>query len=166
MNVEMIQQLYAYNYDLHRKMWKSVMQLSDDQFVADSGYSLGSVRNHLVHVMSVDERWFARVREIDLPPPLQYTDFVDRMAVRAKWDTVEADILAFIKTDLTDEMLTRTLHYETRRLGPRSNRIWQILVHVVNHGTDHRAQILQLLYQHGAMTLEQDFMIYLWDEDL
>ena len=37
-------------------------------------------------------------------------------------------------------------------------RVWQVLVHVVNHGTDHRAQILRILHELGVKTQSQDFI--------
>jgi uncharacterized damage-inducible protein DinB len=39
---------------------------------------------------------------------------------------------------------------------------WQVLAHVVNHGTDHRAQILRLLDRYGAPTFDQDLILHLW----
>ena len=38
---------------------------------------------------------------------------------------------------------------------------WQVLLHVVNHGTDHRGQILRILHDFGAPTFDQDLMGYL-----
>jgi uncharacterized damage-inducible protein DinB len=38
--------------------------------------------------------------------------------------------------------------------------IWQTLFHLVNHGIDHRAQVLQALYNFGDPTFEQDFAFY------
>jgi uncharacterized damage-inducible protein DinB len=43
-----------------------------------------------------------------------------------------------------------------------SEPVWQILLHVANHGTDHRAQILRILHDFEAPTFDQDFIIYLW----
>ena len=39
---------------------------------------------------------------------------------------------------------------------------WQVLLHVANHGTDHRATILQKLHEYGAPTFDQDFVLWLW----
>ena len=39
---------------------------------------------------------------------------------------------------------------------------WQVLVHLVNHGTDHRAQMLRILHDLGAPTFDQDFVLYRW----
>jgi uncharacterized damage-inducible protein DinB len=39
---------------------------------------------------------------------------------------------------------------------------WQVLMQLVNHGTDHRATILQALHALEAPTFEQDFILWLW----
>ncbi len=38
--------------------------------------------------------------------------------------------------------------------------VWQVLLHVVNHGTDHRAQLLRLLNELGVETTWQDYIFY------
>lgn len=160
MKPEYFQQLYAYHYALYDRIWKSIMQLSDEQFLQDTGYSLGSLRNHMVHMMNVDERWFARIRQRPVPEVLDSAPFTTRALVHEYWDRVQHDVLAFV-AGVDEALLQEQRHYETRG-GQRSNYVWQIMAHVVNHGTDHRAQILQILHGFGAPTFEQDLMIYLW----
>jgi uncharacterized damage-inducible protein DinB len=41
--------------------------------------------------------------------------------------------------------------------------VWQVLLHVVNHGTDHRAQLLRLIHDLGVKTTSQDFIFYIYD---
>jgi uncharacterized damage-inducible protein DinB len=41
--------------------------------------------------------------------------------------------------------------------------VWQVLLHVVNHGTDHRAQLLRLLNDLGVKTTSQDYIFYVYD---
>jgi uncharacterized damage-inducible protein DinB len=41
--------------------------------------------------------------------------------------------------------------------------LWQVLLHVVNHGTDHRAQLLRILHDMGVKTKAQDFIFYVYD---
>jgi uncharacterized damage-inducible protein DinB len=40
--------------------------------------------------------------------------------------------------------------------------LWQVLLHVVNHGTDHRAQLLRLLNDLGVETTYQDYIFYVY----
>lgn len=163
MNLALIQELYTYNYAAQRRLWGSIRQLTDEQFIEEVPYSIGSVRNHMVHLNSVDERWIARVKGGILPPRTYLKDFTTIADVYAKYETIEANILATL-ANLTSADLTRELTYDVRRYEtPRCNTVAQILVHVVNHGTDHRAQILPILDRFGVPTFEQDYMLYLWD---
>jgi uncharacterized damage-inducible protein DinB len=41
--------------------------------------------------------------------------------------------------------------------------VWQVLLHVANHGTDHRAQILRLLNDLGLRTESQDYIFYVYE---
>ena len=40
--------------------------------------------------------------------------------------------------------------------------LWQVLLHVVNHGTDHRAQLLRWLNDLGVNTEYQDYIFYVY----
>lgn len=40
--------------------------------------------------------------------------------------------------------------------------VWQVLFHVLNHGTDHRAQMLAMLNQLGVETFPQDYAFFLF----
>ncbi|HMM29583.1 MAG TPA: DinB family protein [Aggregatilineaceae bacterium] len=165
MNADMLRALYAYHFSLHRRVWECIDHLTDEQFVAPVEYSIGSVRNHMVHLASVEERWLARIAGSPVPERLVYEDYPTRAAARARWEEVEAHFKSFLD-GLSDDDLSRTITYTiTRRAEPVSNALWEILLHVVNHGTDHRAQVLPILHRAGAPTLEQDYMVYLWEKN-
>lgn len=36
----------------------------------------------------------------------------------------------------------------------------QMLLHVINHGTDHRAQLLKMLNEQGIETFPQDYIFF------
>jgi uncharacterized damage-inducible protein DinB len=152
-----------YNYATHRRVWDCIDHITDEQFVEDVHYSIGSIRNHCVHLASVDNRWLARLRNEPVPEGLKYEDFPTRAVTRERWEQVAATMLNYVNS-LNEVQLDEVVDYNIpNRGGPRSNPRWQILLHVTNHGTDHRAQILSILHRLGAPTLEQDLMIYLWE---
>jgi uncharacterized damage-inducible protein DinB len=83
----------------------------------------------------------------------------DREIIRAHWDSVEKnmrDYLASMKDDtLSEKPITQE---EDKNLI-----VWQVLLHVVNHGTDHRAQLLRILHDLGVKTESQDYIFYVYD---
>ena len=162
MNADAFRHLYEYHMSENRALWdKYVAQLSDEQFARDVNYSRGSVRNQIVHLISADDTWFCELRGVALPEPLN-ADEMDRRMLRAHWDTVEANMRAYL-ANLRDEMLF------TKPFPPGEDEnliVWQVLLHVANHGTDHRAQILRLLNDLGVKTVSQDYIFFVYEHPL
>ena len=71
---------------------------------------------------------------------------------------MEQVIRAYL-AELRDDMLfNKQLEGEDKDLI-----MWQVLLHVVNHGTDHRAQLLRLLNDLGIETTYQDYIFYVFE---
>lgn len=159
MNAAAFRHFYNYHFAENRTLWDSyVMQLSDEQFTQGGGYSHGSVRDQIVHLMSVDDTWFSGLRGAAIPDPLHPADFHDREQLRAYWDRVEQNMRGYLAGLEDDRLFDQPLEEEDKEL-----RVWQVLLHVVNHGTDHRAQILRLLHDLGVKTTSQDYIFYVYD---
>jgi uncharacterized damage-inducible protein DinB len=160
MNASAFRHFYAYHFAENRKVWDSyVSQLSHEQFTQDVDYSQGSVRDQIVHLMSVDEVWFSELRGVEPSEPFPAT-FDDREAIRAHWNSVEQSMRDYLAV-LRDDML-----FDTPIEEPQEDRdlvVWQVLLHVVNHCTDHRAQLLRLLSDLGVKTQSQDYIFYVYE---
>jgi uncharacterized damage-inducible protein DinB len=83
----------------------------------------------------------------------------DRNVIRAHWDSVEQMMRAYL-AGLRDDMLVDKPIKEPEE--DKDLIVWQVLLHVVNHGTDHRAQILRLLNDLGVETTSQDYIFYVY----
>lgn len=160
MNVETIRKLFNYHYEMYGRVWDCIMHLSDEQFVQEVDYSIGSVRNHMVHMLSIDQRWVARIQGMPLP---EYSPelFKTRKEVRKEWDKAVNRIMNYINM-LTEVELDRMLEFDFDKVYKAA--VWMVLFHMANHGTDHRSQILRLLHDFGAPNIEHELMDYLWSE--
>jgi uncharacterized damage-inducible protein DinB len=159
MNAEAFRHFFEYHFTENRHLWDSyITKLSLEHFTRPVEYSHGSVRDQILHLISVDDVWFSDLRGAPLPEPLDPADFPDLATIRAYWDGVEQNMRAYLAA-LRDEMLaTRPLSGEDENL-----LLWQILLHVVNHGTDHRAQLLRVLHDLGLKTVSQDYIFFTYD---
>lgn len=161
MNADAFRHLYEYHFTANRKLWESwVVPLTQAQFVQPVEYSVGSVRNQVVHMMNVDKGWFSDLRGVENPTFIDAAELPRREEIRTHWDEVEEHMRDYLAT-LTDDLLfTKPL------TGSPDDRmyLWQILLHVANHGTDHRAQLLRILHDLGMKTEPQDYFFYVVDD--
>lgn len=159
MNADAFRHFFSYHFAENRKLWNTcIMPLSQEQFTQPLDYSRGSVRNQIVHLMSCDNYWFSALRGLGEVADFKPTDFEDRTVLRTQWDSVEQGMRDYLAT-LRDEMLfERPLEG-----GDKILFLWQILLHVGNHGTDHRAQLLRQLKDLGVTTMDQDYIFYVFN---
>lgn len=156
-----IRMLYDYNYWAHRLIWQTgISTLTDAQFTQPFDYSVGGIHHQVVHVMSAEWLWFSRLTGTSPRAMLNPEDYPDRAAVRIKWDEIEVMVRNTINT-LTENQLAEDVVYATTSGKVHRQSIGELLLHLANHGTDHRAQLLMMLHQLGAPTVEQDLIVYL-----
>ena len=161
MNADAFRQFYDYHFAENHKIWNSyVTPLSYEQFTQDLGYSHGSVRNQVVHLIGADELWFSELQNFKPSEPLPSANFDDRKNIRTRWDKVEQNMRNYL-AKLRDDMLFVAPIEEPEE--DKNLVVWQVLLHVVNHGTDHRAQLLRLLNDLGLKTTSQDYIFYVFD---
>ncbi len=159
MTADMFRHVYDYHFAENRAIWdQHIVPLSQEHFIQPLTYSVGSIRNHVVHMMDVDDAWFSDLRGDTFEGMNNPETLSDRDKIRTEWDTVEIKMREYLKT-LTDDMLiTQPFSGEDKDLY-----VWQALWQVANHGTDHRAQLLRLLHDCGADTKSQDYVFYAYD---
>jgi uncharacterized damage-inducible protein DinB len=57
--------------------------------------------------------------------------------------------------------LDRTIRYRTTRGIPHQNTLWHLLLHLANHGTQHRSEAAVLLTDYGHSPGDLDLIVYL-----
>ena len=153
---ELIKTFTRYHLDTIQRVWDSIDHITEEQFLADDVYSRGSIRNLMLHLAATDSNWLAGLKNIPEEqdaPQKTWDDFPDRASVRLFWNTTANDLAEYVQT-LTPEQL------DENPVEIAHSR-WQVLLHIINHGTDHCSTVLQRLYELGAPTFEQDFIFWL-----
>ena len=155
MNANAFRHFYEYHFSENRKVWDGAAQLSEEQFTQPVDYSHGSVRDQILHLISAEDVWFSELRDVAPSEPLPPAALDDRNSIRAYWDDIEQNIRTYL-AELRDDML-----FDTPIKEPEEDKdliVWQVLLHVANHATDHRAQILRVLNDLGVETIYQDYI--------
>lgn len=154
MDLELIKTFIEYHLDMTRRVWDSINYITEEQFLADDAYSRGSVRNLMVHLTSTDRRWLTGLKNAEDVGHLRFEDFSTRAEAHQIYEQVAKDLSKYVNS-LTEEEISQNPNDVP---NPR----WQVLLHLINHGTDHRSTVLQRLHEFGAPTFDQDFITWIW----
>jgi len=162
MDVESIRSLYGYDRWANRRLLEIVERLPPERTRERFGASFDSIHGTLAHVLGAQITWLSRWRGVSPTKVLGAEDFADLAALRARWDAYDADIAAFL-ADLTPEKLAKPLGYVNTRGQPFAYPLWQMMLHVANHGTHHRSELADMLTRLGNPPPPLDLLVY-YDE--
>ncbi|MEW6403192.1 MAG: DinB family protein [Chloroflexota bacterium] len=151
--LEMIRSYIEYHVDMSRLVWESIGHITEEQFLADDGHFRGSIRDHMLYIISTDRRWLAALKNQADMGPLNAQDYPTREAACAFFESVSKDMENYIRWLGEPELESRAKDMPWPR--------WSIILHLINHGTHHRAIVLQRLADFGAPVFDQDFLLWL-----
>lgn len=164
MNADAFRHFYNYHFAENRKVWEHIALISFEQFNKPIGYSRGSIREQVVHLLDAEDMWFSELQNTQPLEPLPDTTNVDdRNIIRTHWDKVEENVRAYLYSLEDDFLITQPI------IEPEDDKnlvVWQVLLHVANHATDHRAQLLRALHDLGVDTKYQDYIFYVYENPL
>jgi uncharacterized damage-inducible protein DinB len=160
MNTTNVQSLFDYNYWVNQRILDAAAGLSAEKFAAPADVSHGSLRGTLVHALGAEWAWRLRCQGTSPSALLSADDFHDLASLRGRWDEEEQEMRKYL-AGLTDEALAGNIEY-TRTEGTHfKTPLWQILLHVINHGTQSRSEAAVLLTQYGHSPGDLDYMVFL-----
>jgi uncharacterized damage-inducible protein DinB len=160
MNKEYIQTLYNYNAWANTRILDAAARLSQEQLTSSGGASYDSIHAPLVHILGAQELWLARWNEVSPRTILDPKDFSTLGEIRSYWNEIEAHTRAFVEA-IDEADLPRVIQYINLKGETWKYPLWQMMVHQVNHATQHRSEIAMILSQFGQSPGELDFLIYI-----
>jgi uncharacterized damage-inducible protein DinB len=149
MNLQDLRTLLDYHYWARDRVLDAAGALTAEQFSRDLGSSFGSVRDTLVHIYAAEWAWYSRWQGTSPTAMLPMNQFPDVASIRQPWTALEAKMRALLDS-LGEPGVTRVFEYKLLSGQAGSSVFWQMLQHLVNHGSYHRGQATTLLRQLGA----------------
>jgi uncharacterized damage-inducible protein DinB len=159
MKPEEIALLTEFNAWANRRVLAAVEVLTPEQFTRDLGSSYKSVRDTLAHILGVEWVWLERLQGRSPEAIPAATEYADVKVLRTRWAEVEKSFREYTE-ELTKAELDEELGYQTFNFGPGKNPRWQMIQHLVNHGSYHRGQVVTMLRQLGAKAVGTDLITF------
>jgi len=162
-SLDTIQFLFRYHQWATSAVWDCVQSLTDDAFIQPMDYAWGSVRGQVVHLIGAQQVWIHRLQGHSPPQLPPETAYPTRDAVDVFWQQVQTETQSFLD-GLTPQRLMASFGYTDTKGQAFSHPVGHVLLHVINHSTDHRAQILYMIHRLGGKTVEQDLIFFMRDQ--
>ncbi len=141
-----------------RKLLEAAQALTDEQRQRPMSVSHDSLQQTLAHIYFADAVWYKRVVDAGAPAPGPQ-DRPSMETLAAAWPELQSKWEKW-SDSLTDAGLERRARYRFTNGSEGETPVWQILMHVVNHATLHRGQVVAMLRQLGQKPPATDLIWY------
>lgn len=149
MHLQDVRTLLDYHYWGRDRVLDAVSALTPEQYTQPLGNSFPSIRDTLAHVFWADTIWGARWQGRQPDMVFEPTTWPDVAALRSAWSAHEQEMRALVER-LGEVGIQQPIAYRSLNGTPSAEPFWQLVQHVVNHGTYHRGQVTTLLRQLGV----------------
>jgi len=160
MNIADILLIYEYNYWANEHLLNYCAALTDAQYTAPFDYSVGGVRDTLIHILDVELSWRRRMQGDPTDFDLTATDLPTLDALRERWAAEKMETFKWLNT-LSDDDLDSMFRFAVDGGMYRERVLWHGLYHVVDHGTQHRSEVAELLSGYGHSPGDMYFMRFM-----
>lgn len=162
MDIQDIKLLFAYNDWANKRIMAMAAHVSPEQLMMPSAFGWGSLFGGLVHLMDAEYGWRILLKDRVFVDELTSADFPDLAALQTRWEQENRTLWDYLNS-LSGEDTANVISYEVE--GEQRHRVlWHCLVHVVNHGTQHRSECAAMLTDFGHSPGDMDFAVFLWEE--
>lgn len=158
MTPEILRSQLQYKHWQTRRLLDAVRALPADVYESTRGSSHGGIKGTLEHIYGSDLVWIRRIGGV----PTTRADIVfpeTLPALETSWLQLLADWQQWAAS-MPDQKWDAKLDYRLFNGSEWSTPLWQIVLHVVNHGTLHSGQVVTMLRQAGITPPQTDLIFF------
>lgn len=141
------------------KLLDAAGRLTTDELTRDLQVSHGSLLGTLQHIFYADRTWLARLEGRTGEAFMDPAPGPDMEALKERWPVVIQGLRKFVES-AAEDLFEQPLAF--RRLNGDAQQVthWKIFLHVVNHATLHRGQVMAMMRQLGHAPPGTDYLFY------
>ncbi len=147
---EILLQYAQYNAWANKLITDALLRLEIGAVDKEITSSFPSVSATICHTWSAEFIWLQRLQLVEHPIWIQgeFTGTFEEAVTN--WHQVSLSLKQFVEKQYDDRALEHTLQFYDRQKVSHKMPVYQVLLHVFNHSTQHRGQLITMLRQLGA----------------
>jgi uncharacterized damage-inducible protein DinB len=157
---ELLRQYAAYNIWASQRITDVILSLPEEKQMAEIPSSFSSLYKTVLHMWDAESIWWQRMKlnERIVKPGENFNGSMKDAASgllqqSRQWEEWIGNA--------TDQSLDHVFQYYTTKRELFKQPVYQMLLHVFNHGTYHRGQLINMLRQLGVEKLPQtDYIVW------
>lgn len=157
---ELLQQYAAYNLWANKIITGQISRLTEEQINREITSSFPSLYKTVLHMMEVENVWFERLKLVEEPtPPGWFTgNFEDLsgklLQLSQQWQNWV--------TNANEANIAHVFGYYNFKKEFFKQPVYEVLLHLFNHQTYHRGQLVTMLRQSGTDKITPtDFVVFI-----
>jgi uncharacterized damage-inducible protein DinB len=164
MDQEFFREHLSYSRYATNKLLEICLTLGSEERTRYNFTAFGSLQGTLLHIFQADRVWLDRVQGITAPMKKDSDASMTIEDMATAWNALfdAWDLLLANEADFQRIITWRSIVLEREVSVP----LWQVLLHVVNHGSYHRGQVSMLLRQLGHHSVTNDLVFYQMERNL
>lgn len=155
----LFQSLFAYHFDLTRRLMDAAAGLSEADYRQPRGYGHGSLHDLFFHLLRTAAAWRLGLQNGKQTAPFQPQDYPSLTALRGGLEREQADWQALLAS-LTPEQIEGSHRLSDWRGEEHTFMVWKILQHLILHGMQHHAELAQALTEKGRSPGNIDYIFH------
>ncbi len=156
----LLQQSAAFTIWANQQLFDCIGKLTEEQINKEINSSFPSVRQTIIHMWDAECAWWQRlklVEKIEMPSQGFTGDFQELIA---KVNQQSATWKEWVD-NATEAQLRHVFFYRNTKREEFKQTVYEMLQHLMNHGTYHRGQLVTMLRQLGVDKIPQtDFVVF------
>ena len=143
------------------RVWTlAIVPLSDEQFVQDVGFGLGSIQRECWHIMDTQWTCLQLIRGDSPLESLGKHSALDRAAMQAQWSAIHASWTQFAREFDAGLFFSDCAFADDGR--ETELKVWQLIFDVIYQGTTHRAEVMRMVAEvHDLAEFDLSLMKFL-----
>ena len=157
---QLLQQYAAYNIWANQKLFDCINNLSDDQVNREIASSFTSVYKTVLHMWFAEDVWWQRLKLVE-QIDLSTEKFDGSIAEMLKRYSQQSSAWAGWVNNANEVQLTHVFAYQNTKREQFKQPVYEVLLHLFNHGTYHRGQLVTMLRQLGVEKIPPtDYIVF------
>ena len=157
---QLLQQYAAYNVWANKIITERITQLSTEIIHKEMNSSFSSIYKTVVHLMDVESIWWQRLKlqeHVEWPGKIFNGNFEELsqqlLLLSKQWnDWIQST---------NEANLTHVFAYQNSKKEHFKQPVYEMLLHLFNHQTFHRGQLITMLRQNGVEKIPPtDFIVF------